>query len=110
MAYHVRAWPYSGHITDQHVKKLRQFIQARFSQKRSKFCYPGISACSLFMIGSMINIHAPEFIAVERMIITAGALLNKKNRPLAFHLNQYRQYRKQPAKNEYDNKKCKQYI
>ena len=79
MLQHMRTRTDNGHISFQDIDKLRQFINARLTDKLANTCFTRIICCSLKNITLRIHLYRTEFIAPELTSVFAAAFLFKED-------------------------------
>ena len=94
--FHLRPRPDQTHCPFQNIEKLRQLIQACFSQQSSNPGNSGITArCRRIMKNRSIDEHGSKFIDRKGHPVFTDSCLLKQNRPLGVQLDQ--QGKAQPA-------------
>ena len=72
---HVRAWSYDAHVALEHVEELREFIDVGLSYEITEGEFTRVVLGGLYLVGVLVDMHRPEFIASERFAIESRPLL-----------------------------------
>src|SRR5258708_5997299 len=85
--YSMRTRPNNRHIASQYIKKLRQLIHARLSEKLAYSRDSGVITCCLLCISFYVYDHRSELQTREWFIAFAISFLLEKNRASGIQFN-----------------------
>jgi hypothetical protein len=82
-AFNMRAWANQRHIADKNIPKLRQFIEACFTQYLPEPGTPRIIRPGLLRKNDAVMFHSTEFVQGKDAAGPATAVLAEDDRPRA---------------------------
>ena len=80
MLQHVRAGAHYGHIAQQDVDELRQFVDACFAHEIAQTGFARVVLGGLHFVAVFVDTHGAELVAPELLAFLAAALLLEEDR------------------------------
>jgi hypothetical protein len=101
----MRSWTDNAHIPQQHIDKLREFINTRIAKKLAYAGDTRVVTDCLPGIGAIVKMHGPKLITPKGPAEKPDALLFEKNRTFGVQFDKYYYNREQPRSDQYPKKR-----
>lgn len=75
MLQHVGAWTYHGHLPQENVDELGQFVDAGLAEEVAQPCLTGIVCGCLYFVAVFVDTHGTELVAPELPAVFSTPLL-----------------------------------